>query len=69
MKNNKIEKLSSIVTGSDVRWNIWIVMTGTGVEKIEFRHTKKTPASPDLLYVLCRGYGCHCFYFILFVAW
>ena len=33
------------------------------------RHTKKTPASPDLLYVLCRGYGCHCFYFILFVAW
>ena len=26
-KNNKIEKLSSIVTGSDVRWNIWIVMT------------------------------------------
>ena len=23
----------------------------------------------DLLYVLCRGYGCHCFYFILFVAW
>ena len=32
------------------------------MEKIEFRHTKKTPASPDLLYVLCRGYGCHCFY-------
>ena len=21
------------------------------------------------LYVLCRGYGCHRFYFILFVAW
>ena len=30
---------------------------------------KKTPASPDLLYILCRGYGCHCFYLILFMVW
>ena len=41
MKNNKIEKLSMIVTGSDVRWNIWIVMTRNRRGKIEFRHTKE----------------------------
>lgn len=38
-------------------------------KKLNSAIQRKRLHRPDLLYVLCRGYGCHCFYFILFVAW